>query len=409
MASRKDRHGRVLQKGEFQRKDGRYQFSYCTIIGKRCYFYAKDLAELRRKERELLVAQWHGVDLYGTQVTMNFMYDRSIALKTGLKPSTKASYLQSYDNYVRDEIGRKPIKNIKHSDVVAFYNHLVKDKGLSIKTVQHVHIQVYAAFKIAVQDEVIFKNPAECAFGDYKRACGLQDRKIKALTLEEQKAFVNFIDGHPVWGRYHSIFTFLLGTGLRSGELCGLRWQDVNIDERYIDINHNLVSVKRIRGGEKDHLTVTTPKTRAGIRKVPLMDPVIEALKEEYKIAEAKGFKTETIDGYTDFVFTKQNGTAYTCSRLDEALTKIVRDYNKQEEVVAAHEKREPLYLPHISNHMLRHTFCTRLCERDVNVKVIQTIMGHASVKITLDIYAEVSSKKQAEEIFRMAEELDVF
>ena len=138
MASRKDKYGRVLQKGESQRKDGRYQFSYSTIIGKRCYFYAKDLSELRRKERELQVAQWHGVTHYGTQVTMNFMYDRSIALKSGLKPSTKASYLQSYNIYVREELGVKPIKNIKHSDLVAFYNHLIKDKGLAIKTVQHV-------------------------------------------------------------------------------------------------------------------------------------------------------------------------------------------------------------------------------------------------------------------------------
>lgn len=409
MASRKDRNGRVLQKGEYQRKDGRYQFSYSTIIGKRCYFYAKDIVELRRKERELQVAQWYGVDQYGSQVSMNFMYDRSIALKVGLKESTKASYLQSYNNYVRDELGRKPIRSIKHSDVVAFYNHLVKDRGLAIKTVQHVHIQVFAAFKIAVQDEVIFKNPAESAFGDYKRAVGLQDRKINALTMEEQKAFVNYLDGHPIWGRYHSIFTFMLGTGLRSAEFCGLRWQDIDVENRFVDVNHNLVCVKAIQGGRKEHLVISTPKSKAGYRKVPLMDPVIEALKEEYKIAESKGFKTETIDGYTDFVFTKQNGTAYTCSRLDEALKKIVRDYNKQEEAVAAYEKREPRFLPHISNHMLRHTFCTRLCERDVNVKVIQTIMGHASVKITLDIYAEVSEKKQAEEIFKMAEDLDVF
>lgn len=409
MASRKDKHGRVLQKGEVQRKDGRYQFSYSTIIGKRCCFYANDLVELRRKERELQIAQWQGVTHYGTQVSMNFMYDRSIALKSGLKASTKASYLQSYNNYVRDELGVKPIKSIKHSDLVAFYNHLIKDKGLAIKTVQHVHIQVFAAFKLAVQDEVIYKNPAECAFGDFKRLTGLTDRKINALSLEQQKEFISFLDGHPVWGRYHSIFTFLLGTGLRCGELCGLRWQDIDMDNRLIDINHNLVCVKRIKGGEKEHLTVTTPKSKAGIRKVPMMDPVIEALKEEYRIAEAKGFKTETIDGYTDFVFTKQNGTAYTCTRLDGALKKIVRDYNKQEEAVAAVEKREPKFLPHISNHMLRHTFCTRLCERDVNVKVIQTIMGHASVKITLDIYAEVSEQKRAEEIYRMAEELDVF
>lgn len=99
----------------------------------------------------------------------------------------------------------------------------------------------------------------------------------------------------------------------------------------------------------------------------------------------------------------------YTSTRLDKALKDIVGSYNKQEEAVAKVENREPFYLPHISNHMLRHTFCTRLCERDVNVKVIQTVMGHASVNITMNIYAEVSKEKQAQEIDRLADELDVF
>ena len=139
------------------------------------------------------------------------------------------------------------------------------------------------------------------------------------------------------------------------------------------------------------------------------MQPVIEAFMEEYKWAESKHFVSETIDGYTDFIFTKQNGSVYTSNRLDQALKDIVRAHNKQEEAIAEREDREPVLLPHISNHMLRHTFCTRLCERDVNVKVIQTVMGHASINITLDIYAEVSKAKQFAEIDRLADELDVF
>ena len=409
MVSRKDNKGRVLQKGEIQRKDGRYHYAYTNIAGKRCYLYADTLQELRKKESELQIATWQGATQSESSVTLNFMYDRVMALKIGIKESTLTSYLQSYNNHVRDEFGNQLIKNISHSDVMAFYSYLIRNKKLGIKTIQHVHSQVYSAFKLALQDGIIYRNPAEEAFEKLRRVAGSYERKIRALTIDEQKAFLDFLEGHPTWNRYHSIFTVMLGTGLRVGELCGLRWRDVDIEKRVIDVNHNLVLIKAIKNGPKEHLAISLPKSRAGIRQVPMMYPVIEALMDEYEWAKQKGFKSETVDGYTDFIFTKRNGNVYTSIRLDLALKEIVNAYNKQEKAVATIEKREPVYLPHISNHMLRHTFCTRLCERDVNPKVIQTIMGHASINITMDIYAEVSQAKQFQEIDKLADELDVF
>ena len=409
MVSRKDNKGRVLQKGEIQRKDGRYHYAYTNIAGKRCYLYADTLQELRKKESELQIATWQGATQSESSVTLNFMYDRVMALKIGIKESTLTSYLQSYNNHVRDEFGNQLIKNISHSDVMAFYSYLIRNKKLGIKTIQHVHSQVYSAFKLALQDGIIYRNPAEEAFEKLRRVAGSYERKIRALTIDEQKAFLGFLEGHPTWNRYHSIFTVMLGTGLRVGELCGLRWRDVDIEKRVIDVNHNLVLIKAIKNGPKEHLAISLPKSRAGIRQVPMMYPVIEALMDEYEWAKQKGFKSETVDGYTDFIFTKRNGNVYTSIRLDLALKEIVNAYNKQEKAVATIEKREPVYLPHISNHMLRHTFCTRLCERDVNPKVIQTIMGHASINITMDIYAEVSQAKQFQEIDKLADELDVF
>ncbi len=409
MASRKDNKGRVLQKGEAQRKDGRYHFAYTNIAGKRCYIYASNLVDLRAKERDLLIADWQGAIHFSMNASLNYMFDKSIKLKIGLKPTTYASYQQTYNNYVREEFGRKLVKNISHSDVLGFYSYLVKNRGLSVKTVQHVHLQISSALKLALQDGMILRNPAEGAYGALKLAIGDDERKMRALTIDEQKVFLEFMDGHPTWGRYHSIFQVMLGTGLRVGELCGLRWQDIDVDRRLVDVNHGIVYVRGVKGESKDHLEVTLPKTRAGIRQVPLMKPVVEAIMEEYKWAQAKHFVSETIDGYTDFVFTKLNGSVYTSTRLDKVLKDVVEAYNKQEEAIAENEEREPFYLPHISNHMLRHTFCTRLCERDVNIKVIQTLMGHASIKITLDIYAEVSKAKQFEEIDKLADELDVF
>ena len=409
MVSRKDNKGRVLQKGEIQRKDGRYHYAYTNIAGKRCYLYADTLQGLRKKESELQIATWQGATQSESSVTLNFMYDRVMALKIGIKESTLTSYLQSYNNHVRDEFGNQLIKNISHSDVMAFYSYLMRNKKLGIKTIQHVHSQVYSAFKLALQDGIIYRNPAEEAFEKLRRVAGSYERKIRALTIDEQKAFLDFLEGHPTWNRYHSIFTVMLGTGLRVGELCGLRWRDVDIEKRVIDVNHNLVLIKAIKNGPKEHLAISLPKSKAGIRQVPMMYPVIEALMDEYEWAKQKDFKSETVDGYTDFIFTKRNGNVYTSIRLDLALKEIVDAYNKQEKAVATIEKREPVYLPHISNHMLRHTFCTRLCERDVNPKVIQTVMGHASINITMDIYAEVSQAKQFQEIDKLADELDVF
>lgn len=409
MASRKDNRGRVLHKGESQRPDGRYHFAYTDVTGKRHFIYANSLTELREKERDYHIADWSGAVNYGSNVTLNYMYDRFMATKFGLKESTVASYLQMYDRYVRDEFGMQLVKNITYSDVLGFYSYLLKQRKVAIRTVEYVHKQINPALELAVQDGIIVKNPAKNAYGNFKKASGKNARKMHALSIDEQRNFLAFMDGHPTWGRYHSIFQVMLGTGMRVGELCGLRWQDVDFDTRNISINHGIVSVKAVKGGEKEHIKVSLPKSAAGIRDIPLMAPVVEAFKAEYKYAELMGFPNCEVDGYTDFIFTKTNGNVYTSMRLDKALKDIVDAYNKQEDIVAQAEDRDPQYLPHISNHVLRHTFCTRLCERDVNIKVIQTVMGHSSIKITMDIYAEVSREKQIAEINRMANELDVF
>ncbi len=409
MASRKDRYGKVLQRCEYERKDGRYMYAFTNDEHKRIYVYADTLEELRKKERVVLMSSWSGVEKLGEKVTLNILYERSMNLKIGIKPSTYASYRQMYDNHVREGFGRREIEGIHYSDVLTFYNHLLNERNLGIKSVQHIHAQLNSAFQLAVRDGLIPRNPCEGCYGLIKRQGGLYARKIRALTLKEQKEFLEFMYEHPIWGRYHSIFAVMLGTGLRVGELCGLRWEDIDLENRIITIDHTLVHVKPIKGETKEVVSISTPKTKSGARQVPMMLPVIDALKEEYLIAKSKKFKTVKIDGYDDFVFTQENGNVYSSIRLDYALKLIVDAHNKQEDEIAEAEHRKPFYLPHISNHMLRHTFCSRLCERDVNIKVIQTVMGHASINITLDIYAEVSREKQFAELDKLAAEIDVF
>ncbi len=410
MATRKDRRGRVLEKGEYQRKDGLYSYSYTDMIGKRHSFYAKDLTKLRQKEKDLKIAQWQDIDVErGNTLTLNDVFDRYLSTKFGLKESTLGNYHDMYDRYVRDWFGKHLIKNIRYSDIQSFYVRLLQVNKISIRTVEYIHQLLHPAFEMAIRDRIILRNPTQGILGDIKRASGYFATHRSALTVKQQKAFLEYINKHPIWGRYHSIFKVMLGTGLRVGELCGLRWEDVDFENRLINVNHAIVTVKGRKGKSKDSLRVSLPKTRAGIRTIPIMEPVMDAFKEEFRYGEVRGFPSIELEGFTDFIFTNKAGNVYTCCRLDKALTDIVRSYNKEEEKIAEVEGREAAYLPKFSCHILRHTFCTRLCERDVNIKVIQTVMGHANIKVTMDIYAEVSEEKQRREIEKMAEELDVF
>ncbi len=410
MAKRKDSRGRVLETGEYQRKNGKYSYNYTDLCGKRHYIYANDLAELREKEKKYKLQQWQGVDVErGNITTLNDVFDRYMSTKYGIKESTYASYIEMYERYVRKGFGKNLIRNIRYSDIQAFYTEMLRKKSLGIRTVEYTHIILHPTFELAIRDGIILKNPTQGIFGDIKKAYDSKSTKMKALTMEQQKNFLHFLEQDTAWKRYHSVFQVMLGTGMRVGELIGLRWQDVDFEKRLININHAITIVKAEKNGKKRYLHVSLPKTAAGIRNIPMMQAVMDGFKEEYFVAETKEFKTCTLEGYTDFIFTKTNGNVFTSERLDKVLSDIVKAYNKQEEAIAKAEDREPHFLPHFSCHVLRHTFCTRLCERDVNLKVIQTVMGHANIKITMDIYAEVSEEKQRMEIEKMADELDVF
>lgn len=409
MATRKDIRGRVLKPGEYQRKDGRYQYSYIDRIGVRRYMYANDLATLREKEKAKQLDELTGINTYlARTVTLNQLFDKHLSIKVGIKNSTRASYIQMYNRYVRDDFGLNLIRNIRYSDIQRFYVKLMKERGIGLRSVEYIHVMLNPVFEMAVRDDIIVKNPAKGVLGNLKRANGYSPKKKHALTVDEQRNFIDFIDGHPTWGRYHSIFQVMLGSGLRVGELTALRWQDVDFDTRTIDVNHGLVNVKATET-VKEHLEISTPKTVGSIRKVPITDKVLGAFKEEFAYCEARGFPNCVIDDYTDFIFIKQNGTVYTSNRLDLAIKNIVDSYNKEEIALATIEDRDPELLPHFSNHILRHTFCVRLCERDINIKTIQTVMGHSSIKITMDIYAEVSNEKIHQDMERLSKELDVF
>ena len=140
-----------------------------------------------------------------------------------------------------------------------------------------------------------------------------------------------------------------------------------------------------------------------------MMDTVYESLQKELELQKETGFNETEIDGMKGFIFMNRFGNVHNPQAVNRAIKRIYESYNAEEVVKAAKERREPILIPHFSCHHLRHTFCSRFCENETNIKVIQTIMGHANIETTMDIYAEVTDKKKEEAIQNLAHKVDVF
>lgn len=406
--ARKDQRGRTLKTGEQQRKDKIYQYSYTDPLGRRRFIYAGDLVTLREKEKQLTKDQLDGLDLYVSgRATVNDTFDRYISAKYNLKDQTKTNYVYIYDRFVRDTFGLKKIKGIKYSDVLQFYYYLLNERGLQYNTLDTVHTLLHPTFQLAVRDDIIRKNPTDGVMREISQNGGKNKGIRRALTIEQQRAFMDYISNHPVYYHWWPMFAILLGTGCRIGEALGLRWEDVDFEKRMISVNHTLVYYKHA-DEDTAALRVSTPKTEAGIRTIPMLDVVFDAFQMLHEEQKETGFNESVIDGMTGFVFCDRFHNVPNPSSVNRAIKRIVNTYNNEEILEAARQKREPLLLPEFSCHQLRHTFCTRLCENETNLKVIQSVMGHRDIATTMDIYAEATDTKKRES-FDQLSHLDIF
>ena len=407
---RKDLRGRSLRKGEVQRSsDKRYMYTYTDPMGRRKFIYANDLAELREKEAKLMKDQLDGLDLYvAGKASVNDTFDRYMSTKYNLRESTKSSYLYTYDHYVRDTFGKKRIADIKYSDVLQFYYYLLNEVKISLGTLDTVHCLLHPTFQLAVRDEIIRNNPTDGVMKEISRESG-KNRGIRhALTVEQQRAFMEYIANHPIYYHWWPMFTVLLGTGCRIGEALGLRWQDLDYDKRTISINHSLSYYQKPESN-KSVLRISKPKTEAGIRTIPMLDIVKDAFEMLYEEQLENGFNESEIDGMSGFIFCNRFGMVPNPQTVNHTIKRIANSYNADEVVRAKKERRDPIILPNFSCHHLIHTFCTRLCENETNLKVIQSIMGHRNIETTMDIYAEATEEKKQESFENLAAKLDIF
>ena len=391
MQRRKDPRGRVLREGESYRiTDGLYMYRWTTNDKKRHTVYCATLEGLREKEEEIRRDLREGIQVGAENITLNDVYEMWKKDKKGLKQTTKGNYSYMYEHFVRDSLGRYKIQKIRKSDVRRYYNGLLDTKRLAVQTLDNIHTVLHQVFKIAVEDGYIRLNPSADVLGEVKRAHCYETPKRHALTIPQQEAFVNFLSESNVYGHWLPLFTFFLGTGCRVSEVTGLRWEDVNMKENYVEINHNMVYYQRDKG--KCYFSVTTPKTKAGNRIIPLLPEVKDALLKERKIQFENGIVCKAaIDGYTNFIFLNRFGNPHNPQTINRAIKRIALSYNEKELEQAEKEKREPILLPPFSCHNLRHTFATRYCENETNLKVIQEILGHKDIATTMDVYAEAT------------------
>lgn len=410
MAARKDGKGRALRKGEHYRSDGRYAYEYKDPYGKRKFIYSNNLMKLREKEEKLIRDQMDGLDVYvAGKADVNFVFDRYLSTKTELRSTTRSNYIYMWDHFIKDGFGKKKIGSVKYSDVIQFYTHLITEKGLSVNTLESINTILHPTFQLAVRDDIIRKNPTDGAYAEVKKRNGGSRKTRRALTVDEQHSFMRYVAENPIFYVWYPLFATLLGTGCRIGEIIGLRWDDVSLKNRTINVNHSLTYYPRREETYVCEFRISKPKTDAGIRVIPMMEPVYQVLKQEYERQEEEGFCVAEIDGMTNFIFMNRYGTPHNPASVNRAIKRIVDAHNADEQIRAKKEKREPVMLPRFSCHIFRHTFASRFCENETNIKIIQEIMGHADVSTTMNIYAEVNESVTRESIENLAVNLDVF
>lgn len=391
------RHVR-LKVGETEKSSGGYEYRWTTRDGKRHSIYAPLLEKLREMEEQVVVDKHDGIKADAKMLTVNDCFKLWKELKRGIKDSTFKNYIYMYEMFVMPTFGKKRVTLVQRSDVKRFYNGLVDQKVLSISTVDNIHNVLHQVFQVAVDDNYIRQNPTDRMLKELRVAHGHEVVKRKALTFAQQELFINYIRQEPKYRHWYPIFYIMVNTGMRVGEITGLRWKDVDLENGIISVNHTLTYYNH-RDEIGTYYSMNTPKTEAGCREIPMIAGVREAFEMEREYQQTLGIvSVDRIDGYEDFVFLNDDGHIRRQGNLNKAIKRILRDCN--DKVLLEQDlDTDPVLLPDFSCHTLRHSFATRLCESGINIKVIQDVLGHVDVSTTMNIYVDVMNDTKKSEL----------
>lgn len=393
---RRDNRNRILHNGESQRQDGRYAYKYKDINGETKFVYSwrldkndrapagkpRDLS-LREKERQIQQDLFNQIVPNGGNLTVLELVQKYLSLKVNVRHNTQANYNFVVGILKKEAFGSLRIDKVKLSDAKAWLIKLQKN-GRGYSTIHSVRGVVRPAFEMAVQDDLIRKNP----FGFELATVVVNDSVTReAITRAQERAFLKFIQEDNCYRKYYDGIYILFNTGLRISEFCGLTISGIDFQNKRIRVDHQLQ-----RKRDMEYIIEDT-KTKSGERYVPMSQQVVECFRRV--IANRKPPKQEPIiDGYTGFLFLDKNGMPMVALHWEHYFKHILNKYNSIYKV----------QLPKITPHVCRHTFCSNMAKSGKSPKTLQYIMGHSDISVTLNTYTHLTFDDAKAEFDRVAE-----
>ena len=394
METRRDSKHRVLRRGESIRKDGKYQFKY-VLGGKPKFVYSwrlestdplpkgrKPCLSLREMEKTISRDSESALRLLEGRMTVLELVERYIQTRTGVRPNTKLNYSTAVNVLRKEEFSSRMIRDVRISDAKLFLIKLQSD-GRGYSSVAHIRGILRPAFQMAVDDDILLKNP----FGFELAGVVVNDSVTReAISREDMRRFLKFIHDDNVYCKYYEAVYILFHTGLRISEFCGLTISDIDFKENIIDVSHQLVRVNM-------ELHIEPTKTSAGKRKIPMTKDVADAFRV---IIEDREVKTEEkmIDGYTGFLFLDKEGLPLVAMHWQHRFNNMVGRFNSIYR----------LQLPNITPHVCRHTYCSNMAKSGMNPKTLQYLMGHSDIGVTMNTYTHLGLDDARDEMTRLEE-----
>ena len=373
----KDLRGKELGVGISQREDGLYVGRYTNKYGNRVQKVLPKLQEVRQWLADSKYQDEHSNIDFPSSMTVNAWFEYWIGIKKRtVRPNTIRNYTERYRHNIEPVIGTKMLSAVNSIHCQSIMNRMA-DQGYRTSTIYQTRIALYNMLDYAFLNDVIMKNPCSKVV---KSDIGKASRKKEALTRDTQRTFCRTVEGNA----YECQYRFLLQTGLRTGELVGLKWSDVDWDERTLTINRSMEyrhSTKEWRVGE--------PKSKSGYRTIPLTDEAIEILRLQKK--KNKSIMVVPLE-WSEYIFLCRKGTPVKNSTYDTMLFKLC----------------DKAGIQRFSMHVLRHTFATRCIEAGMKPKTLQTILGHSNIGITMNLYVHTTDEQKHKEINLIAEALKV-
>ncbi|MBS5932405.1 MAG: site-specific integrase [Clostridiales bacterium] len=329
-----------------------------------------------------------------SKMTLNELFDYYMSLKIRTKKitaKTANNYQSIWGKNVRQRANANlSIVDLRRNHFITMYQDMI-DAGVGNGSVTLIHKNVTAILNYAVLEDYIIKNYAKGCI----KELDVCNNKREALTIDEQTEFLKFVLSSKRFRCYYYMFVFMFETACRGSELCGLTWNDIDLQNKFVNIDHQLLFESYKHDSNDKKYQIRQPKTRKGIRKIPLSQEAIHALKMQkeymFRVGQISNYN---VDGYEGFIFLTSTNKLLKVTYIDYILKQIINTYNEQ--------KSKPTTLPNITAHILRHTACTRMAEAGIDIRTLQEIMGHESIAMTMKIYNHVDENRLRKEMEKL-------